>query len=177
MLKLCLRAIGLFSTLTLTLTLMSVGAAGCSKSLESADAGVDHGVVADPAACGCEIVGYNLTMSWDCFCKQYNCAVQQPVPSCTGRGGWTRGCGLAEFSIGTVSGPTRMVFDASGTLVGEEFGTDDGQFSCPTDPSMIAYSVRAGQFPDTCGDAGTCQCSGDGGGCDPTDGGLSLDLF
>ena len=170
MVKLRLRSIALFATLTLSF----IGAAGCSKSLESADAAVDHGIVANPAACGCQIVGYNLTMSWDCFCKQYNCTGQPPVPACSGRGQWTSGCGLQEFSIETIGGPSRMAYDSSGTLVGEEFGTDDGQFSCPTDPSMIGYSVRAGQFADMCYDAVTCACSADGGSCDPTDAGLSL---
>jgi hypothetical protein len=170
MLKLCLRSIVLFSTLLL------VGAMGCSKSLESADGSLDHGTISDPAACGCQIVGYSLTMSWDCFCKNYDCSGDQPQ-SCSSREQWTKGCGLSERSIETLGGPSRWVYDANGNLVGEQFGTDDGQFSCPTDPTMIGYSVRAGQFPDSCDGAVTCQCSADGGSCDPTDAGLSPNLF
>jgi hypothetical protein len=157
-------------------TLVLVGPVGCSKSLESADAGFDHGTISDPAACGCQIANYALTMSWECFCKKYNCSAQL-VPSCSPHGQWTRGCGLSEYSVQTIGGPSRSVYDETGNLVGEQFGTDDGQFSCPTDPTMIGYSVRAGQFPDSCESAVTCQCSADGGSCDPTDAGLSPNLF
>ena len=171
MLKLCLRSIGLFTTLVL------VGALGCSRSLESADGGIDR-AISDPAACGCSVSNYALTMSWDCFCKQYDCSATQPPSSCASSGGqWTKGCGLSEYSVQTPGGPYRSVYDANGSLVGREFGTDDGQFSCPTDPTMIGYRVRAGQFPDSCAGAVTCQCNADGGSCDPTDAGLSLGLF
>jgi hypothetical protein len=170
MLKLCLRSICLFSMLLL------VGAMGCSKSLESADGGLDHGSISDPAACGCSVSNYVLAMSWDCFCKHYDCSGSQRQ-NCSSRGQWTKGCGLSESSIQTPGGPYRSVYDANGNLVGQEFGTDDGQFLCPTDSTMIGYRVRAGQFPDSCDSAVTCQCSADGGSCDPTDAGLSLNLF
>jgi hypothetical protein len=171
MLKLRLRLIGLFSTLVL------VGAVGCSKQLESADAGVDHGTISDPAACGCQVIDYVLIMSWDCFIKNNDRGVV-PWSSCTPPGQWTKGCGLSEYSVETIGGPARWVYDASGKLVGEQFGSDDAQFGCPTDPTMIGFSVRAGQFADSCDSAVTCQCSADGGSCDPTDAGLSLnDLF
>jgi hypothetical protein len=151
-----------------------VGAAGCSsESLQSKDAGRDRGLDADPAACGCAVVGYTLTMSWDCYCQQYNCSTTT-IPSCWGSGQWTKGCGLSEFSIETIGGPERWVFDSSGALVGAQQGTDAGSFSCPTDPSLQGYSVRAGQFPDTCDSAVTCQCSPDGGACEPTDAGLTF---
>jgi hypothetical protein len=154
-----------------------VGAVGCSKSLESsADAGLDRGTISDPAACGCQVVNYSLTMSWDCFCKQYDCSAGQPQ-SCASSGQWTKGCGLSEYSVETPGGPYRSVYDRNGSLVGREFGTDDGQFTCPTDPTMFGYRVSAGQFPDSCDSAVTCQCSSDGGSCDPTDAGLSLNLF
>jgi hypothetical protein len=170
MLSLCLRSIGLFSTL------IWVGAVGCSKSLESADGGLDHGTVSDPAACGCQLNSQLLSMSWDCFCKQYDCGGDQ-LPYCSSRGQWTKGCGLSEYSIETVGGPMRWVYDATDNLVGERLASDIPEFSCPTDPSMIGYSVQAGQFPDSCDSAVTCQCSADGGSCDPADAGLSPNLF
>ena len=155
---------------------MLVGGVGCSKSLESGDGGLDHGSISDPAACGCQVSNYSLIMSWDCFCKKYDCGGRQSV-FCPPGGQWTKGCGLSEYSVETIGGPSRTVYDANGNLVGEQFGSDDAQFSCPTDPTMIGYSVRAGQFPDSCDGAVTCQCSADGGPCDPTDAGLSLSLF
>ena len=170
MLKLCLRSIGLLSTLVL------VGAAGCSKSLESADGSVDHGTISDPAACGCQVVDYGLIMSWDCYCKHHDCGGRQPV-FCPPGGQWTKGCGLSEYSVQTIGGPSRTVYDANGNLVGAQYGSDDATFSCPTDPTMSGFFVRAGQFADTCDDAVTCQCSTDGGSCDPTDAGLSLNVL
>jgi hypothetical protein len=158
-----------------------LGATGCSKSLQSPDGGrgVDTGTPADPAACGCVLDGYTLTMSWACFCKQFDCTHPVTPVSCGYglREQLTTGCGLSEVSLQTVGGPERWVYDATGTLVGEQLGTDDGEFLCPTDPSMIGFSVRGGQFPDGCLSAVTCQCNADGGTCDPTDAGLSANLF
>jgi hypothetical protein len=149
-----------------------VGAAGCSsEALQSGDGGRDRGIDADPAACGCRIEGYTLVMSWDCYCQQYGCS-STTVPTCWGYGQVTNGCGLTEFSILTIGGPERWVYDQTGTLVGAQIGTDAGYYSCPTDPSLQSSSVRAGQFPDTCDSALTCQCNPDGGSCDPTDAGL-----
>jgi hypothetical protein len=170
MLKLCLRSIGLFSTL------MLIGAVGCSRSLESADSGVDHGTISDPAACGCQIVDYGLVMSWDCFSKNNDRGVV-PLSSCSPGGQWTKGCGLSEYSIETIGGPMRWVFDANAKLVGEQYGSDDATFSCPTDPTMSGFFVRAGLFADSCDSAVTCQCSADGGSCDPTDAGLSANVL
>ncbi|HLK88807.1 MAG TPA: hypothetical protein VKZ18_02875 [Polyangia bacterium] len=162
------------------------GAAGCSKSLDSPDGGggggLDEGVPNDPAACGCQVSGTTLTMSWDCYCATFanGCTPAGTVAaSCAyGTRQITRGCGLTEVSIDTVGGPERWVYDdATGMLVGEQVGTDDGQFACPTAPSVVGFSVRAGQFPDGCLSAVTCQCNADGGGCDPTDGGPSATPF
>jgi hypothetical protein len=150
-----------------------VGATGCSKALESPDGGggLDTGTISDPAACGCVVSNYTLTMSWDCFCRQFNCSPGMPSCGYGPRGQITTGCGLSELSVETIGGPERWVYDATGTLVGEQLGTDDGQFACPTAPELIGYSVRAGQFPDSCDSAVSCQCNPDGGTCDPTDAG------
>jgi hypothetical protein len=157
------------------LVLVLIGATGCGKSLETPDGGGDPGAPNDPAACGCVVDGYALTMSWDCFCKQYDCTGSN-VPKGCGFGTYsqiTTGCGLQELSIETIGGPERWVYDSSGNLVGEQLGTDAGQFSCPTAPNLVGFSVRAGQFPDGCLSAVTCQCNADAGTCDATDAGLS----
>jgi hypothetical protein len=152
-----------------------LGPAGCSsESLQSGDGGRDHGIDADPAACGCRMDGYTLVMSWDCYCQQYSCS-STTKPMCWGYAQWTNGCGLSEFSVETVGGPDRWVYDQSGNLVGAQQSTDEGSpYSCPTDPSLYSSSVRAGQFPDTCDSAVTCQCTPDGGDAcvTPADGGV-----
>ncbi|HEX3901661.1 MAG TPA: hypothetical protein VH853_02355 [Polyangia bacterium] len=154
-------------------TLALVGVGGCSgDSLKSGDAGADH-LVADPAACGCQSDGTTLTISFDCFCAHHDCT--QPYPTNCSLGGdevVTTGCGLVEYSVGTVGGPSRSVFDQSGHLVGVQEGTDTALLTCPTDPSVQGYILRAGEFADTCLGATTCACSADGGACVPTDAGF-----
>jgi hypothetical protein len=144
-------------------------------SVTVTDGGAPDQVVNDPASCGCQKVGDGLTMSWACFCNRYDCAAQQ-MPTCIPNAQWRRSCGLAELSIETIGGPESWVYDANGTLVGEQIGSDVNEFSCPTDPSMTGFGVTAGQFPGTCdgGAVTTCQCSADGGSCDPTDAGLTF---
>jgi hypothetical protein len=83
---------------------------------------------------------------------------------------WTRGCGLTEYARFTIGGPLRFVYDQSGTLVGAQQGSDvPGEYHCPSDPTLLADAVIAGQQLDTCDSATTCACSPDGGSCDPTD--------
>ena len=161
-LKTYLCSIGLFLTLGL------LGVAGCSsESLRAGnDGGVDQAIVGDPAACGCQLDGYTLTISWSCFCAKHDCAPQYNVP-CTGSAQLTTGCGLRQITVQTIGGPERWVYDQSGTLVGEQLGTDDSEFLCPTDPSMIGFVLRAGQFPDSCDSALTTACTADAGTINP----------
>ncbi len=85
---------------------------------------------------------------------------------------------MTEISVETVGGLERWSYDdATGALVGVQLGTDDGQFACPSAPTLVGFSVRAGQFPDGCLSAVTCQCNPDGGGCDATDAGLGPNLL
>lgn len=161
-LKTHLCSIGLFLTLGL------VGVGGCSsESLRAgSDGGVDHLVAADPAACGCQLDGATLTISWSCFCAQHDCAPQYNTP-CTGNAQLTTGCGLRQITVQTIGGPEQWVYDESGDLVGEQLGTDDSEFVCPTDPSMIGFVLRAGQFADTCDSAITTGCTVDAGTINP----------
>lgn len=144
-----------------------------SQALNGGDKGVDGALLADAAACSCQIVdgvqrgpvlARVLTMSWACYCQKYDCT--RP-PSCSPAGQWTRGCGLDEDTEQGSSGPESWVYDQSGQLVGVDLATDSDQWSCPSDPSMSASAVRAGQFPDTCNTAVTSSCPADGGAISP----------
>lgn len=136
--------------------------AGCSsESLRSGtDGALPDATESDPAACGCQVTDYVLTMSLACYCQRYDCA--QPEPSCAIYS-LGRGCGLTEYSEDTISGPEDWVYDQSGHLVGVQLSSDDSGWVCPTDPSMFASAVRAGQFPDSCQSFVACRCNGDGG--------------
>ena len=154
-----------------------VGVGGCSsESLKSGDGGADH-PVADPAACGCQSDGTTLTISFDCFCAHHDCTQPYPADCSLGSGLGTpevvtTGCGLVEYSIETIGGPSRSVFDQSGHLVGIQGRTDTGPLTCPTDPSVQGYILRSGQFADTRPSATTCVCGGDGGACVQSDAGF-----
>lgn len=108
-------------------------------------------------------------MSWDCFCRAFGCPAARFGPTCSGQA--IQGCGLSQYSILTVGGPYRWVYDGNGALVGEQISSDTGDYQCPSAPELGAHTVRAGQFPDTCNSSTVCQCSPDGGSCDPTDAG------
>ncbi len=164
-------SIGLFITVGLP------AIAGCSsESLARAEGGAPDRAVGDPAACGCQLEGYTLTISWSCFCASHDCAPQYNV-QCSPGVQQIEGCGLVAYTVETIGGPEMWVYDGSGTLVGEQLGTDDGEFVCPTDPGLIGFQLRAGKFPDTCDSATTCTCNPDGGGCEPPDAGHPINPF
>jgi hypothetical protein len=178
MLKLCLRS----SPVGLLVSLALVGVAGCNgKSLVVPDGGNKTpgpdgsltGIGAsDPAACGCELgTDSTLTISWDCYCKQYDCTVTQPFADhCSGATStlWTQGCGFREISVLTIGGLEQWVYTDAGQLIGAQLGTDTGEYTCPTDPSLHGYVLRAGKFPlDTCEAQTPCPCM-DGGASCPT---------
>jgi hypothetical protein len=147
----------------LLVTLLFAGLAGChSDSLvpplpASTDGAVDR-TVFDAAACGCEVVDGKLTISWDCYVATYG-GQQALVPYCNGTAGeWTIGCGLEVYAISTVGGPEAWVYDQNGSLVGILLGTDDGYFSCPSDPSLQGFALQAGVAPNGCEAAYTCPC-------------------
>jgi hypothetical protein len=128
---------------------------------------------ADAATCGCQVSGYTLTISWDCYCKQYNCT-GAPQQTCPVMGQWARGCNYQKFSVSTVGGPESWVYDGTGQMVGAQLGTDDGIFTCPTDPSLQGFRLQAGYQLDDCPGAVTTQYSVDAGTCQPTDAGLTF---
>jgi len=166
-LNLCLRS----STFGLLVTL-SVGISGCtSESLVTGDGGGKKaappdgsvtGIDADPAACGCQVDGYysTLTISWDCYCAQYDCTQRASTISCSGIGSqWNYGCGFQALSAETVGGFERWVYTDAGQLIGVQLATDDGVFTCPTDPGLHGYVLRAGVFPiETCEAQTACPC-------------------
>jgi hypothetical protein len=129
--------------------------------------------LADPAACGCQLNGYTLTISWDCYCKQYKCTGMMQ-PSCPLTGQWERGCNYQKYSVFTIGGVESWVYDEAGQMVGAQLGTDDGIFSCPTDPSMQGFVLRAGYLLEDCEAISTSGYDADAGVCGPTDAGLVL---
>jgi hypothetical protein len=150
--------------------------AGCaSESLKpSRDGGAPDQVIHDPAACGCQVSGYTLTISWDCFCQHYQCT-NTPQASCTaGFGQWTQGCNYQMYSISTIGGIERWAYDDTGQLVGAQLGSDTGAFSCPTDPSVQGNALKAGYLLEDCEAAVTTQYDPDTGTCLPTDAGLTF---
>jgi hypothetical protein len=174
MLKLCLRSasLGLFVTLSL------IADSGCSgESLVSPDGGkktsppdgsVADVIPGDPAACGCHVDSGTLTISWECYCKQYDCTVPQPFADrCSGSSTlWTHGCGFYELSVQTIGGLERWVYTNAGQLIGAQLGTDTADFTCPTDRSLHGYVLRAGQFPlQNCEAQAPCPCVDGGASC------------
>jgi hypothetical protein len=162
------------------MTLALVGGAGCSnESLVARDggnkpAGPDGSVTgigaSDPAACGCQVDSGILTISWECYCKQYDCTkVELFVDRCSGNSTlWTYGCGFHELSVQTIGGLERWVYTDADQLIGAQLGTDTADFTCPTAPSLHGYALRAGKFPlDTCEAQAPCPCV-DGGASCPT---------
>jgi hypothetical protein len=163
----------------LLVTLASVAGSGCSgESLVSRDAGKQtsppDGSVADvgpgdPAACGCHVDSGMLTISWECYCKQYDCnQVDLFADRCSGNSStlWTYGCGFRQLSIFTIGGLEEWVYTEGGQLIGAQLGTDTGDFTCPTDPTLHGYALRAGKFPlDTCEAQTPCPCVDGGVSC------------
>jgi hypothetical protein len=150
------------------------GIDGGPPGTPATDGGAPDRPPADPAACGCQASGYTLTISWDCFCKQYNCASAPPASCMPGNSQLAHGCGYEMFSVSTIGGIEKWVYDSSGQLVGEQLGTDDGIFTCPTDPSLQGFRLQAGYLLDDCEAIQTTQYSVDAGTCLPTDAGLTF---
>jgi hypothetical protein len=164
--------------------LVGLAALGCaSESLKPTgdgsvpttgnDGGAPDRSPPDPAACGCQLSDYTLTISWSCFCKQYNCASMMQA-ECPLIGQWERGCNYQKYSIYTVGGVESWTYDDTGQTVGAQLGTDDGIFSCPTDPSMQGFVLKAGYQLDDCEAISTSGYNADAGVCGPTDAGLIL---
>jgi hypothetical protein len=171
--RLCLRSSNLGLGLLVTLALVGVSACN-NESLVAKDGGdktaaPDGSVTgigaSDPAACGCQVEGNTLTISMDCYCKQYDCTQSPWSLSCSDVG-YGIGCGIVEVSAQTVGGLERWAYNDERSLVGVQLATDDGVFTCPTDPSLQGYVLRAGGFPleeggfwfDGCTSVTHCPC-------------------
>lgn len=154
---------------------LAVVLAGCGgRALEPGPDGGSDGP-ADAAACGCGLeadagLSPTLTMSWDCYCATFGCE-RGPGSAVCAAGHFFSACGLEFFTIETAGGPETWVFDASGALVGAELGSDSSEYSCPSDPSVRSYRLRAGRFPDPSCAMVECPCADGGAACGLADGG------
>jgi hypothetical protein len=137
-----------------------IALAGCgSQSLTPNDGGGDHPVTT-ATGCMCQADSQTLTVSWDCFCQQHSCGIEQIAPCSSTPGIWTRGCGFDEYAVDTPGGPEIWVYDKNGKMVGAQLATDDSVFVCPDNQSIQRFLLRAGQFrPDTCNGVTTCNCA------------------
>jgi hypothetical protein len=147
----------------LLVTLVLVGVAGCkSDSLAARDGGNE---TTDPAACECQVAGNTLTISMSCYCAQYDCT-QSPFSLYCSEVSLGIGCGIVEVSAQTAGGLERWAYNDERTLVGVQLASDTADFTCPTDPSLHGYVLRAGGFPledgglpfQSCGSVTTCPC-------------------
>lgn len=171
MLNLCLRS----STVGLLVTLALVVGSSCNnESLVAKDGGNKgpgpdgsvSGVDAiDAAACGCQVEGGTLTISMACYCKQYDCT-QSPFTLYCSNVSIGIGCGIVEVSLQTIGGLEKWAYNDERTLIGVQLATDDGMFTCPTDPRLQGYVLRAGGFPldggglpfESCASVTDCPC-------------------
>ena len=164
------RSIDLFVTLLLALL------AGCGgKSLAPGDAGADQPAA---AGCMCQADSQTLTVSWDCFCQEHPCGIEQIAPCSATPGVWTSGCGFDQYAEDTPGGPEIWVYDHTGKLVGAQLATDDSVFVCPENQAIQRFLLRAGQFrPGGCASVTTCNCADVDGSaqasCAGRDGGLN----
>ena len=187
MLKLRLRS----SILGLLVALALLGVSACSnQSLVAGDggpktAGPDGSVTgigaSDPAACGCQVAGDTLTISMACYCAHYDCTQSPWTLSCSDVT-YGVGCGILQVSLQTVGGLEEWVYNDERSLIGVQLANDEGVFTCPTDPSLQGYVLRAGGFPlddgglsiDSCTSVTICPCvDGKIGSCPAFDAGTS----
>ncbi len=191
MFNLCLRS----PILGLLVTLGLVGVSACSsQSLVASDGGKkdpgpDGSVTgigaSDPAACGCQVDGNTLTISMSCYCKQYDCT-QSPSSLACSDVSYGIGCGILEVSLPTVGGLEKWVYNDERSLIGVQLATDEGVFTCPTDPSLKGSVLQAGGFPlddggvsgglsiESCTSVTICPCvDGKIGSCPAVDAGTS----
>jgi hypothetical protein len=187
MLKLRLRS----STVGLLVIWVLVAGSSCSnESLVARDGGnkmpgpdgsVPDVGASDPAACGCHVDGTTLTISMACYCKQYDCTQSPWTLSCSDVS-YGIGCGILEVSLQTVGGPEKWVYNDERSLIGVQLATDDSVFTCPTDPSLQGFVLRAGGFPldggglqfESCASVTDCPCvDGKIGSCPAVDGGTA----
>jgi len=166
MLSFCLRSFALI------VALASLGLSGCgNESLAGGGKKLPDGSVAgidaDPAACGCQVDGYTLTISWDCYCATHDCTRPPAATSCSEVAGtWAEGCGFQALSVETIGGLEEWVYTNAGQLIGVQLASDVGTFTCPTDARLQGYLLRAGKLAlDTCEGQTPCPCLDGGVSC------------
>jgi hypothetical protein len=139
-------------------------------------AGIDGGggvggQTTDATACACNLATDGatqvLTISWDCYCATYGCALAN---SCAAHNAFRLerttypDCGFTTYVGGPAGGPEVWVHDATGAEVGAQMTLDNGYFYCPSDHTLRASRLRAGQFPDSSCQGITCDCVAAAGG-------------
>lgn len=139
---------------------------GMCSNLDPGCAGVTRdggGTSPDLGDCQCRVEGTNefdgvLWMSLPCFCAAYGCEDYRTTCEADPSNRiWDRlehpACGLTvlRWTNTLIRFSHERVFDASGAVVGGMVTSDTHDF-CPTDRSLSAFQVRAGQFP-----AAECQ--------------------
>jgi len=148
-------------------SLLIAGMVGCGAAKEGAgtpEGGVGTG---DAGACGCGVQNGTLTVSWECYCAKWGCT--WAIPACESfrnRQIYSE-CGLIAETVETAGGPWISVWDSSGKLVGSQSGSDTAPYACPSDPSLTAFQLRAGEFPAARCTAMSCSCGDGGTSCAP----------
>ncbi len=126
-----------------------------------ATTGGGAGMIDAGAPCECAVSDFTMTVSWACFHEHffYDRQLQQT-------------CGDVELSMAcdlTVikfHGPqSTSVRDATGATVGQEAVSDTLDYVCPDNPSLHAFIVRAGTFPDAGCSTTVCSCADGGVSC------------
>jgi hypothetical protein len=135
----------------------------------------------DPAACGCQVEGATLTISMACYCKQYDCT-QSPFTLDCSDVSLGIGCGIVEVSLDTIGGLEKWAYNDEWTLIGAQLATEEGVFTCPTDPGLQGSVLRAGTFPledgsalpfESCASVTDCPCVDGRMACPGMDAGAS----
>ena len=126
---------------------------------------VDGGVACPaPPSCGCQSDGGVMTMSWECFCREYGCD-QRPITTCSTLQQAELVCGQR---VDDVYPPKRItVFDDAGVAIGGEVHTDLSDLVCPDDASIHGSVARAGSVPAPECAKVVCDCIDGGVVCPP----------
>jgi len=164
-------------------SLVAVLMGACSATNEGPDAGRDSGVddsgvedsgvrdagqpvcLRDPVApdsdggaCNCALDDAGvLTMSWECFCNNFDCG---GAPTCTGDkyiDGYSA-CGLRISRRYQPVADDEAVFQ-DGVLTGKTLFWRGSAFICPDDSSLKGTTVTAGRFPCASCTYRMCHCS------------------
>ena len=116
-----------------------------------------------------------------CYCKQYDCT-QSPFTLDCSDVSLGIGCGIVEVSLDTIGGLEKWAYNDEWTLIGAQLATEEGVFTCPTDPGLQGSVLRAGTFPledggglpfESCASVTDCPCVDGKMACPAMDAGSS----